>query len=225
MSTILPGNQESAALALDGGSYGLLARRQTMVKVGPEIIAEYDGTLITGTNIKIHDAANKILQKVYDEGYSSSPLFLLKKEAMEYPAQQLSFGTDYGSAVLVGLGDLSFLQWFVNVTRINETNNSSFPTGTSFIILPPNITTLEDFDLNYMNGGTVVFTGLTPPTKVSQYWLGYGDQYANIYVPDASYSAYQTKFKTLLNFSKSTVLLRHSDLSADKREKIKVMRY
>lgn|GEM_PF-3716286 len=225
MSTILPGNQESAALALDGGSYGLLARRQTMVKVGPEIIAEYDGTLIDGTSYKRYDATNKILQKVYDEGYSSSPLFLLKKEAMAYPAQQLSFSMEYGTAVNFGLGDLSFLQWFVNVTRINETSNAYFPKGTPFIILPPNITTLEGFDLNYMKGGTLVFTGLTPPTKVSQYWLGYGDQYANIYVPDASYSAYQTKFKTLLNFSKSSVLLRHSDLSADKREKIKVMRY
>lgn len=225
MSTILPGNKESAALALDGGSYGLLARRQTMVKVGPEIIAEYDGTLITGTSSKIHDATNKILQKVYDEGYSSSPLFLLKKEAMAYPAQQLSFGVDAGPAQRVGLGDLSFLQWFINVTRINETGNNNFPTGTSFIIMPPNITTLGNWDLNYMNGGTVVFTGLTPPTSVGQYWLGYGGNYANIYVPDASYSAYQTKFKTLLNFSKSSVLLRHSDLSADKREKIKVMRY
>ena len=66
MSTILPGNQESAALALDGGSYGLLARRQTMMKVGPEIIAKYDGTLITGTSYKRYDATNKILQKVYD---------------------------------------------------------------------------------------------------------------------------------------------------------------
>lgn len=37
MSTILPGNQESAALALDGGSYGLLARRQSMMEVEPFI--------------------------------------------------------------------------------------------------------------------------------------------------------------------------------------------
>lgn len=35
MSTILPGNQESAALALDGGMYGLLARRQGMMAVEP----------------------------------------------------------------------------------------------------------------------------------------------------------------------------------------------
>lgn len=35
MSTILPGNQESAALALDGGMYGLLARRQSMMEVEP----------------------------------------------------------------------------------------------------------------------------------------------------------------------------------------------
>ena len=152
-------------------------------------------------------------------------MFLLKKEAMAYPAQQLLFTTDYGTVVRVGLGDLSFLQWFVNVTRINETNNAQFPTGTSFIILPPNITTLSDWDLNYMNGGTVVFTGLTPPTSVSKYWLGYNGQYANIYVPDASYSAYQTKFQTFLNYSTSSVLLRHSDLSSDKREKIKVIRY
>lgn len=225
MSTILPGDQESAALALDGGSYGLLARRQTMAKVGSEIIAEYDGTLITGSSYKRADAANKILQKVYNDGYSSSPLFLLKKEAMAYPAQQLSFSVGFGTAIRVGLGDLSFLQWFVNVTSINETNNFQFPTGTSFIILPPNITTLGNSNLNYMNGGTVVFTGLTPPTSVRQYWLGYNDQYANIYVPDASYSAYQTKLKTILDYSTSSVLLRHSDLSADKREKIKVMKY
>ena len=37
MSTILPGNQESAALALDGGMYGLLARRQSMMEVEPFI--------------------------------------------------------------------------------------------------------------------------------------------------------------------------------------------
>lgn len=35
MSTILPGNQESAALALDGGMYGLLVRRQGMMAVEP----------------------------------------------------------------------------------------------------------------------------------------------------------------------------------------------
>lgn len=44
MSTILPGNQESATLALDGGVYGLLARRrELMERIDPSLIAYWDG--------------------------------------------------------------------------------------------------------------------------------------------------------------------------------------
>lgn len=45
MSTILPGNQESAALALDGGTYGLLERRiELMKRLDHSIVAYWDGT-------------------------------------------------------------------------------------------------------------------------------------------------------------------------------------
>lgn len=57
MSTILPGNQESAALALDGGMYGLLARRQSMMEVEPFIehpdCARFDFGLDSDTQLSI----------------------------------------------------------------------------------------------------------------------------------------------------------------------------
>lgn len=57
MSTILPGNQESAALALDGGMYGLLARRQSMMEVEPFIehpdCVRFDFELDSDTQLSI----------------------------------------------------------------------------------------------------------------------------------------------------------------------------
>ena len=57
MSTILSGNQESAALALDGGMYGLLARRQSMMGVEPFIehpdCARFDFELDSDTQLNI----------------------------------------------------------------------------------------------------------------------------------------------------------------------------
>lgn len=209
MSTILPGNQDSAALALDGGSYGLLARRNTMMQNEPYVL-----TTATHPNT---------LALLYHKGWCKSPDGITKKEF----SQVNSFGTFKGLGYSLNGESMDWMEYLTSVTTIpyGEFNASWWNIGS--FKLPPNLVSIQDdalrslktvvpftlripasvrtirprslFYQGTVGQHTIIFEGVTPPTSFSPDCLGpeAARSSLEIYVPDVALNDYMNAFDGL----------------------------
>lgn len=120
------------------------------------------------------------------------------------------------------LTDGTHLQYFTNLNNISYAS-SNYPTNV-LVLMPSSITTFTQFALYRLNSLNcrVVFLGLTPPTTVSKYALGYSGQKCTFYFPDDSYQSYVTKFSNITSYCTGCEVKRISELSSDDFSKIKM---
>lgn len=217
MSTILPGNQESAALALDGGLYGLLHRRRNMMWPNDKVILWYKSS----PSCIGERYLNGLITTLYNNGSIANNNCIYGKEAAAVTSiTNVSWS---GGSWNTNLGDMSALQYFTNATRIKYGINWDNYSG--LVVLPPNIQTLASSDMNYCKSLNVhiVFTGATPPTSVNKEYIGYDGSKATFYFPDDYYNDYVTGLRNILNYCKSCETKPISELSSEERAKITII--
>lgn len=203
MSTILPGNQESATLALDGGVYGLLARRHVMQLKEALVINATDNP--------------KIMAALYAKGLAPNPEGMTAKQcasAIDYWVPSNNFFDKFDMS-----GErFDAFKYFTGckVLRVCMFNGCNL----AGITLPPNLITIDSQALAGFKGTTitipasvtsvvglafqstwilakVICDGSTPFTIVSNSF----EDGSTFYVPDDAVDAYKSAWSGIGTYS------------------------
>lgn len=204
MSTILPGNQESAALALDGGVYGLLARRHVMQLKEALVINATDNP--------------KIMAALYAKGLAPNPEGMTAKQCASAISYQVP-SNDFFERFDMSGECFDAFKYFINckVMRVGMFNGSNL----AGITLPPNLITIGSQALAGFKGTTI-----TIPASVrsivglafqAAWWLGkvicdgstpfkivsnsFASSTTTFYVPDDAVEAYKSAWSGIGTYS------------------------
>lgn len=203
MSTILPGNQESAALALDGGMYGLLARRHVMQLKEALVINATDNP--------------KIMAALYAKGLAPNPEGMTAKQCASAILYWVPSNNFFERADMSGERFDAF-KYFTGckVLRAGMFNGCNLAS----ITLPPNLITIGSQALAGFKGTTITIPasvtsvvglafqsswglakvmcdGPTPFKIVSNSF----DSSPTFYVPDDAVEAYKTAWSGIGTYS------------------------
>ena len=187
----------------------LIRRRAMMSKNSDEII------VTAGTQYEFRTVW---LQKQYEDGRIKSPTQMTKREAKSIPSLAFNKGDISG--------DYSFFQYLTNVTNLKGGIGGSDYIYKTFIVIPPNVTSINELILYRFKSYNchIVFINPIPPTSLSDKFVYYDDCTYSVYVPDVSYSQYEAKLSGAKNYCKGRVAIEPiSELPDEEKAKIKVV--
>ena len=204
MSTILPGNQESAVLALDGGMYGLLARRHVMQLKEALVINATDNP--------------KIMAALYAKGLAPNPEGMTAKQCASAISNQVPSNNFFSNYDMSGERFDAF-KYFINckVMRAGMFNGSNL----AGITLPPNLITIGSQALAGFKGATITIpasvTSVVGLAFQATWWLAkvicdgstpfkiesnsFASSATTFYVPDDAVDAYKSAWSGIGTYS------------------------